>query len=238
MSSLARSGCALACLGAACGLDVHGTGPSDGGSAHDDERGSVVAADGGPGATGNPAGSSSSGGGGGPLGIDAGSPGFAGGSAGLEGGSEAATVEGGLTSPDGSVVCNPNGNCPPGKHASCTSDQQCAQDDSARFCDTSTGTCVGCRTSTDCPQGQSVCDPTVRTCVECVSNADCAGTSTPACAQNRCVPCATNADCSGVTPFCRLGGDSPWQCVACLQNSDCPPGLPSCSGGTCRQPGN
>jgi hypothetical protein len=72
--------------------------------------------------------------------------------------------------------------------------------------------------------------------VQCAVSADCAGTSTPACVQNRCAECATNADCSGTTPYCSPSGGSAWQCFQCLQNADCPSSAPSCNGGTCGQP--
>jgi hypothetical protein len=122
-------------------------------------------------------------------------------------------------------------------HAACSSTQPCSQDSSARICNPTTGACVGCITGGDCPTSQAICDPTSQQCVQCVSRADCAGTSTPACVQNRCVPCATGADCSGATPFCASGGDSPWRCVQCIQNAQCPPSAPSCNGGTCGKSG-
>jgi hypothetical protein len=121
--------------------------------------------------------------------------------------------------------------------AACTSNQQCAQDGNARICNTSTGACVGCNSSADCPTSQSICDPTTQQCVQCSSSADCAGTSTPACLRNHCVQCATNADCPGPMPYCALGGDSPGRCVQCLQNAHCPPSAPSCNSGTCGRSG-
>jgi hypothetical protein len=131
--------------------------------------------------------------------------------------------------------------CWPGSymcHAGCTTNQQCAQqDNNVPICNTSTGACVGCMTSANCPSSQGICDPTTLQCVQCTGRADCAGTSTPACVQNRCVPCATSADCSGATPYCSPGGDSPWRCVQCLLNTQCPPSAPSCNSGTCGRPG-
>jgi len=118
-------------------------------------------------------------------------------------------------------------------HAACTTNQQCSQDGTAPICNTTTGACVGCISSADCPASQRLCDPTSQQCVQCVGRADCAGTSTPACLQNRCVACATNADCSSATPYCASGGDSAPRCVQCVQNAQCPPSAPSCNGGTC-----
>ncbi|HLK37957.1 MAG TPA: hypothetical protein VKU41_14450 [Polyangiaceae bacterium] len=118
-------------------------------------------------------------------------------------------------------------------HAACTNDQQCADEGNARICNATTGACVGCNTSADCPTSQAICDPATQQCVQCASSADCAGTSTPACLRNRCVQCATNTDCSGAVPYCASGGDSPGRCVQCLQSAQCPPSAPSCNGGTC-----
>jgi Cys-rich repeat protein len=120
-------------------------------------------------------------------------------------------------------------------HAACTSNQQCAQDGNARICNTSTGACVGCNSTADCPTSQSICDPTTQQCVQCSSSADCAGTSTPACLRNRCVECATSADCPNGMPYCATG--DPPRCVQCLQNAQCPPNAPSCNGGTCGKSG-
>jgi hypothetical protein len=130
--------------------------------------------------------------------------------------------------------------CWPGDHqchVACTSNQQCPQDGNARICNVTTGACVGCSMSSDCPTTQSVCDPTTLRCVQCASSADCAGTSTPVCSRNRCGQCATNADCSGATPYCATGGDSVSRCVQCLQSAQCPASVPSCNGGTCGKSG-
>jgi hypothetical protein len=122
-------------------------------------------------------------------------------------------------------------------HAACTSNQQCADEGNARICNASTGACVGCNSSADCPTSQAICDATTQQCVQCSGSADCAGTSTPACLRNRCVECATNADCWGAMPYCASGGDSPGRCVECLQSAQCPPSTPSCNSGTCGRSG-
>jgi hypothetical protein len=128
----------------------------------------------------------------------------------------------------GSQTCRP----------ACTSNQQCAQDGNARICNASTGACVGCNVSADCPTAESVCEATTQQCVQCSSGADCVGTSTPACLRNHCVQCATNGDCPSATPYCALGGDSPGHCVQCLQNAQCPPSAPMCNSGTCGKSGS
>ena len=141
------------------------------------------------------------------------------------------------------VQCKANGDCGAGTtpacwpashtcHPACTSSQQC-QDGNATICNTSTGACVGCNTSADCPTSQKFCDPTTQQCVQCVSTADCAGTSTPVCVRNRCAECATSADCSGATPYCNAGGDNGPRCAQCLQSAQCPPSAPNCNSGTC-----
>ena len=94
-----------------------------------------------------------------------------------------------------------------------------------------TGTCVGCLTSTNCPESaKPICDTTTWTCAGC-ENSDACKTlnpSTPVCVTptdgsaaskiGMCVGCLSNADCGGVTPICDLSTNV---CTACGSDTDC-----------------
>jgi hypothetical protein len=117
-------------------------------------------------------------------------------------------------------------------------------------CDTTTGACVGCRSSMDCPTAAPVCDSTGMRCVQCQADNNCTGT-TPHCdpATLTCAACVTNAHCTnpampvcrtsfgfmGMSRSCQAGCtsdaqctdagatvcDSTGNCVQCLDNSTC-----------------
>jgi hypothetical protein len=126
------------------------------------------------------------------------------------------------------------------------------------FCDTTTGACVGCRTSMDCPTAAPVCESTTSRCVQCQADNNCTGT-TPHCDPTTltCVACVTNSDCTNpATPVCRVafgamgpmgrscqagctssaqctdGGatvcDPNGNCVQCVDNSTCSAQNPIC----------
>jgi hypothetical protein len=103
-------------------------------------------------------------------------------------------------------VCNNFGLCQPG----CTSDANCTTSQAGTKCNTGTGRCQQCITSTDCNgvAGKPICD-----------TGDRAG---------RCVGCLVNSDCGdGGTPFCRNSA-----CVECRSRQDCPANN-DCDNGTC-----
>ena len=169
------------------------------------------------------------------------------------GGTDGATVDtgagvgGALCGPNGTISCGQGQYCDPSLGCvDCLMDSQCPASmrwcvqgscvqcqGNSPTCDVTTGACIGCSSSHDCPTSAPVCDPVTQQCVQCAGSGDCAGTSTPACLRNRCVACATNADCPSATPYCSSGGDSGPRCVQCLQDSQCPPSAPKCNGGTC-----
>lgn len=162
-------------------------------------------------------------------------------------------------SPDGSVApadaIAPCGVCPQGQHCdptlgcvTCTKDSQCPA--SARFC--VQGSCVQCKTNTDCggttpscwPGDQMchaactsnqqcaqdgnarICNASTGACVGCNSAADCP-TSQSLCdaTTQQCVQCSSSADCGGTsTPACLRN-----RCVQCATSGDCSGSMPYCA---------
>ena len=149
----------------------------------------------------------------------------------------------------------PCGTCPQGQHCdpalgcvTCTMDSHCPA--SARFC--VLGSCVQCRTSTDCGGTTASCWPGSQTChAACTSNQQCAqdgnaricNARTGACVgcnasadcptsesvcdptTQQCVQCSSPADCAGTsTPACLRN-----HCVQCATNADCPEATPYCA---------
>ncbi len=99
-------------------------------------------------------------------------------------------------------------------------------------CNTSTGTCAGCLTNSDCSGNTPICDPMMLVCRACQVNAECASFPGKVCdmaggARNgECVVCATNSDCSAPTPWCDPSTNT---CVACITNAQCSGNKPTCS---------
>jgi Cys-rich repeat protein len=131
------------------------------------------------------------------------------------------------------------------KCVSCMNDSQCASNPVNKVCDNSTNTCIGCRTSLDCPSGSicngtqcvtgcdastpcdataPICDLQTETCKQCsLLNASfCIGT-TPACKvdSGTCVPCTNNSFCPSDRAYC---DESDNQCYECLIDANCGPG--------------
>ena len=117
----------------------------------------------------------------------------------------------------------------------CTSNSECASNKGGHVC--SSGTCVVCASSADCPMGQK-CD-SMTACVQCLGAGDCAmgelcvnKQCATGCDANNpcptgkvctsdthvCVQCAASTDCSGGTPVCQLASHT---CVGCNVDSDC-----------------
>ena len=127
----------------------------------------------------------------------------------------------------GFTSCNPDtGFC-----GQCTFDSDCDQTSDAKFCDTSTASCVGCVDSTSCQVNGvavgSICNPDSRKCEpgchsvdDCPVGERCEGGSDSE--VGRCVECdvATEGnDClDPAKPRC---DPQALMCVECLANADC-----------------
>jgi hypothetical protein len=95
-------------------------------------------------------------------------------------------------------------------------------------CDPTTGACVGCLTTNDCPTSAPVCDSVTMQCVQCQTDSNCSGT-TPHCdsTSQTCVACAKNADCTDpAMPVCRF---MPPSARAMPPTLGCQPGCTSSS---------
>ncbi len=92
----------------------------------------------------------------------------------------------------------------------CTSDADC----SGKKCNVSSGECVDCLTSDDCPSGY-VCNLVTYVCEEQGGG------------------CQTNSDCGGATPFCDTATNT---CVQCRNDSDCA-GDQTCTNHVCQSSG-
>ena len=134
--------------------------------------------------------------------------------------------------------------------AGCTNSLDCKSDPNNPICDSSTGKCVlcvaskdcptnndcinhackpyvSCANSLDCPQGQ-VCETTRMRCVECIGTNDCPTTSK--CVANACrAKCTSDTQCTSMGQLCDLGQGI---CVQCIGAMDCKTDE-FCSGGTC-----
>jgi len=134
--------------------------------------------------------------------------------------------------------------------AACTNSLDCKSDPNNPICDSSTGKCVlcvaskdcptnndcinhackpyvACANSLDCPQGQ-VCETTRMRCVECIGTNDCPTTSK--CVSNACrAKCTSDTQCTSMGQLCDLGQGI---CVQCIGAADCKTDE-FCSGGTC-----
>ena len=114
----------------------------------------------------------------------------------------------------------------------CRTNDDCADSDDGRFCNTATGACARCVTRSDCGTGR-YCDTAMNRCeYGCGADADCEGTSffgtpTPRCdtARNTCEPCVTDAHCAA-GQVCTGN-----RCVAgCSASRPCPSGAACCAG--------
>jgi Cys-rich repeat protein len=269
---------AVACLGIACGTDAAGTGVSQRDSGNLPFNDAAVGVspqasggDSGSGSGGMSSGSSSGASagdaGGGETGgnsaatgdassATSGEGGSAAASSGADGGGASVAIDSGMSG--GGALCGPNStmSCNQGQYCdpslgcvSCLMDSQCPA--SMRWC--VQGSCVQCRTNTDCGSGTTpacypadhschaacltnqqcqgnslICNVTTGACVGCNSSHDCP-TSQPVCdsVTQQCVQCATSADCAGTaTPACLRN-----RCVQCATNADCSGATPYCSAG-------
>lgn len=109
-----------------------------------------------------------------------------------------------------------------------------------RICDTASGACVGCQTSTDCADNNNnkLCDPVTKQCVRCLSNADCTGANAKFChpTELTCVQCLTHSACpaldGGATQVC---DPFDFRCRGgCFTNGDCSGATPTCNKTTLR----
>lgn len=117
----------------------------------------------------------------------------------------------------------------------CKSNPDCASHPSTPVCDTASGACVACLTSTDCTTAAApVC--TNKMCGGCATADDCMRfSSTPVCqtTSGTCVQCLTNKDCDSIHETCNTMTN---QCEACTTNAQCTSGL--CCPSTGTLPGN
>jgi hypothetical protein len=93
------------------------------------------------------------------------------------------------------------------------------------LCDTASGACVVCLSTSDCTPAAPRCDPVGHVCGPCQEAADCPPGN--ACdATGHCIDtCLSGLPCPGETPICDPRG----VCVRCTRNSDCTaPGAPTC----------
>lgn len=121
-------------------------------------------------------------------------------------------------------------------------------DTSKPVCDPSTGNCVECVRSDQCPATDMVCQQNV--CVipgACTNDQSCAGSSSGShcCTTTlgqRCHQCCTSQHCSGSTPYCVANTcqstQDPCASVSCTPPQTCNPATGQCESGgtiTCQQ---
>ena len=166
------------------------------------------------------------------------------------------------------VGCLTNADCPNGQDctplevcqtpapATCSSDADCRADGgtgATPHCDTSSGTCVQCLTTAQCPVGDACeaevcetmapcqadfdcvfpglthCDTSTEICVQCTDPSQCL--SGQNCVNDACTVCTSDTDCttSAIGPHCdtTTGG-----CAVCTESSECP-GNQVCTADTC-----
>ena len=121
--------------------------------------------------------------------------------------------------------------------AGCTNSLDCKSNPNNPICDSSTGKCVlcvaskdcptnndcinhackpyvSCANSLDCPQGQ-VCETTRMRCVECIGTNDCPTTSK--CVANACrAKCTSDTQCTSMGQLCNLGQGICVQCIGAM----------------------
>jgi hypothetical protein len=99
-------------------------------------------------------------------------------------------------------------------------------------CNPSTSACRGCATGTECAALGAALPACVTTgastgaCVECVTSGDCPTKAKPVCntATNTCRGCATGTECAALNPAlpaCVTTGASTGACVECVTSADC-----------------
>ncbi len=109
--------------------------------------------------------------------------------------------------------------------AACLNSSQCTDFDAAR-CNTLTGLCVSCQSSSpDCDSvsGLPVCKFPEAECVECTAAEDDACTdTTPHCDtdSNSCVACTENSHCLEISAA-HCDADSDNTCIGCTEDADC-----------------
>ena len=134
------------------------------------------------------------------------------------------------------VACSSMSTTPPA--GTCATAADCATASAGHVC--SSGVCVACAATTDCPSGKKCSD--AKQCVACLGPGDCGAgmkcvanacvigcDSGDACPMGTvcelvagvCVPCLAASDCSGATPVCDVASH---KCVGCLADGDCMPG--------------
>ncbi len=129
-------------------------------------------------------------------------------------------------------ACDDTGAC-----VECVDDGDCSAP--TPYCDTSTNTCVACRTSRDCNDGNPC---TIDTCSMNTCSTSFVPAGSGSCTlpspldlpgvcdgAGGCVQCITDAHCSEPTPRC---GDFN-RCVECLSSAECPRTRPVCERGAC-----
>ena len=91
-------------------------------------------------------------------------------------------------------------------------------------CD-STGLCIGCTTSAQCPPERSTCILATGACAECTADHNTCVAPRDLCDfdKGRCVQCMTNNDCPLAQPICDLATG---YCLQCVDTED--PTVPTC----------
>ncbi len=114
----------------------------------------------------------------------------------------------------------------PGAYCGCTKDAECGADGDGNptFCEKTTGTCIACRTNTDCKGELNVCingGKADATC-GCNANTKCANglkCIAPGTADSFC-GCAKNADCKD-DPAGGICDTMSGKCTQCVMDADC-----------------
>ncbi|MBW2732800.1 MAG: hypothetical protein JRH20_10450 [Deltaproteobacteria bacterium] len=101
--------------------------------------------------------------------------------------------------------------------AACTEDADCtAVNNGLNACDTTSGTCIPCKTTADCAEG--VCDTNSNACVECLTSGDCSEGKPHCLADNSCGECIENAHCADATTGAKCGDNGS---CGCAVDGDC-----------------
>lgn len=131
----------------------------------------------------------------------------------------------GAASGDSQRLASPQCNQETGQCVACTEDAHCPT--SAPVCNAASGLCGGCTFpgvfSAECSRFPNAitCDDS-GSCVECRSGSDCPNGLACASDTNTCVPCSSSLECADQPsqPYC-IPTASGRRCVECLSNSHC-----------------
>ncbi len=100
-------------------------------------------------------------------------------------------------------------------------------------CDTTTGTCVGCLSATDCAAPTPACDTSMHMCVQCVGDGDCTDPTAAKCnsSAHTCGGCTDSSQCAQFTDtaVCETTSGACVQCTAADTSA--------CGGNTCKSDG-